>query len=152
MRLAELDALIKSIDVAKEWEDATRFKNAILYDHTDEYDYETSGRDSSGAGSKRGVYRHVAEIDGEPTVMYIGKAQGKTSSIAYRQTCHLRAFRFPDIKSEMSGKKYRSFMEEYHLDELVISIDYIDMTHYHPALISMFEELSIEHFSPVINQ
>lgn len=152
MRLSEIAELFKTIDINAEWEDSEHFKNVWLSGQNGEYDYETSGNDRSGARSKRGVYRHMAEIDGEMLVLYVGKSEGSTSSIAARQTRHLRAFRDPVFTGESSGKKYRQFMEEYNIAELIISIDYVDMTHMPVAMIPMFERASIDYLMPILNQ
>jgi len=152
MRLSEIAELFNSIDIEAEWQDSESFKNVSLTAYRDEYDYETSGMDRSRARFKRGVYRHMAEIDGELMVLYIGKSEGRTSSIAHRQTRHLRAYRDPEFTGESSGNKYRQLMEEYDLDDLIISIDYVDMTHMPVAMIPMFERASIDYFMPMLNQ
>ena len=71
-----------------------------------------------------------------------------------RQTAHLHAFTNldPNYRSERSGMKYREFMSNYGIRNLEIDIDYVDMSHFNIALIPMFEQMSIEHFMPEINQ
>ena len=152
MRLVEIAELFKTIDIDAEWETSEHFKNVSLMGQNGNYDYETSGNDNSRARFKRGVYRHMVEIDGELLVLYVGKSEGSTSSIAARQTRHLRSYRDPEFTGESSGKKYRQFMEEYNISDLIISIDYVDMTHMPVAMIPMFERASIDYFLPMLNQ
>lgn len=152
MLLSEFIEFYNKIDVVGQWKSSEHFKNVILNVCGDDYEYETSGRDSSGARFKRGVYRHTAIIDDEEHVIYIGKAEGLSSSIATRQTRHLHSYCNVDFRGEMSGKKYRQLMEDYKIEELLIIIDYVDMTNMPPAMIPMFERMSIEHFAPMINQ
>ena len=152
MRLSEIAELFKTVDINAEWEESEHFKNVWLVGQNDYYDYKTSGSDRSRAYMKRGVYRHMAEIDGELLVLYVGKSEGLTSSIAARQTRHLRAYRDPEFTGESSGKKYRQFMEEYDIAELIISIDYVDMTDMPMFMIPMFERASIDYLMPALNQ
>ena len=152
MRLAEFVELFKQIDVEGEWQEAQYFKDASFTVRDDKYDYKTSGHDRSHARFKRGVYRHTAEIGGEETVLYIGKSEGLTSSIAGRQTRHLGAYKNVEFEGEASGKKYRQLMHDYELTALNISIDYVDMTHMPMAMIPMFERATIDLFLPLLNQ
>ena len=152
MRLSEIAELFKTVDINAEWEESEHFKNVWLVGQNDYYDYKTSGSDRSRAYMKRGVYRHMAEIDGELLVLYVGKSEGLTSSIAARQTRHLRAYRDPEFTGESSGKRYRQFMEEYDIAELIISIDYVDMTDMPMFMIPMFERASIDYLMPALNQ
>ena len=152
MRLAEFVELFKQIDVEAEWQEAQYFKDASLAVLTGTYDYKTSGQDRSRARFKRGVYRHTAEIGGEDTVLYIGKSEGLTSSIAGRQTRHLFAYKNVEFEGEASGKKYRQLVHDYELAVLNIRIDYVDMTHMPMAMIPMFERATIDFFLPLLNQ
>lgn len=152
MRLSDLIEMFNQIDIEAEWQDSQYFKNVCLTACAGDYDYETSGQDKSKARFKRGVYRHTAEIDGELMVLYVGKSEGRTSSIAHRQTRHLGAYRDPEFTGESSGNKYRQLMEDYNLEELVVGIDYVDMTHMPVAMIPMFERASIDYFMPILNQ
>lgn len=151
--LDEVNDIISKIDIGREWERATQFKAVVLSsDHDDTFDYQSSGNDKSQARLKRGVYRHTTFINDQMHVLYVGKAEGQTSSIAARNSRHLHAFTHPDFTGEMSGKKYRQYMEDNELEELIIVIDYIDMTHHDPSMIPMFERKSIDHFKAVLNQ
>jgi len=138
--------------VESEWQNAELFKTFTLRMSDGEFSYKTSGYDKNGARLKRGVYRHITTIDGDDVVLYIGKSQGPTSSVAQRQTSHFRSFKNKAVTSERSGAKYRNLMEEYDFDELDVYVDYVDLTDYNQALIPMFEELSIQHFKPLLNQ
>ena len=152
MRLSEIAELFKTVDIDVEWEEAQTFKSVYLT--TDGIDHKVNHLQKTprAARHQRGVYRHTAIIDGEPTLLYIGKSEGRTSSVASRQNNHLRAYKNPDVTSESSGKKYRQFMEEQALTELVIVIDYVDMTHLPMAMIPMFERASIDYLMPALNQ
>lgn len=152
MSLKLVQKILKNLDVESEWQNAESFKTFTLLMNNNEFSYETSGRDTNGGRLKRGVYRHIATIDGDDVVLYIGKSQGVTSSVAMRQDAHFRAFWNKAVTSERSGVKYRNLMEEYAFDELDVRVDYIDLTDYNQALIPMFEELSIQHFKPMLNQ
>lgn len=152
MRLSEIAELFKTVDVDVEWEDAQVFKSVCLTTDGTNYKVDHSAKTPTVAHYQRGVYRHTAIIDGEPMLLYIGKSEGRTSSVASRQNNHLRAYKNPDVTSESSGKKYRQFMEEQALTELIITIDYVDMTHLPMAMIPMFERASIDYLMPALNQ
>ena len=152
MLLSEFAKFYHQLDIDANWKNIEVFKSVCLTTDGDDFDYTTSGNDRSGGSRKRGVYRHIAKIDGEDMILYIGKAEGTSSSIAQRQTRHLHAYKNINFTGEMSGKKYRQFMQDYQYSELFIRIEYVDMTDFPPAMIAMFERMSIDHFMPLINQ
>lgn len=152
MRLSEIAQLFKTVDIDLEWKDCQNFKTVCLTTNGGQHQVTHLQKTPTVAHHQRGVYRHTAIIDGELMILYVGKSEGRTSSIAHRQNNHLRAYEKPDVTSESSGKKYRQFMQEQALTELVITIDYVDMTNMPMAMIPMFERASIDYLMPALNQ
>jgi len=152
MRLSEIAEQFKTVDIDAEWEDAQLFKSVCLTTDGINHIVNDLQKTPSIAHHRRGVYRHTAIIDGEPMLLYIGKSEARTSSIASRQSKHLRAYKNPEVTSESSGKKYRQFMKDFALTELVVIIDYVDMTDMPMFMIPMFERASIDYLMPALNQ
>jgi hypothetical protein len=152
MRLSEIAELFKTVDIDAEWKEAQSFKSVCLTADGTNYEVNHLQKTPTIAHHQRGVYRHTAIIGGESMLLYIGKSEARTSSIASRQNKHLRAYEKPEVTSESSGKKYRQFMEEQALTELVVTIDYVDMTDMPMFMIPMFERASIDYLMPALNQ
>jgi hypothetical protein len=152
MRLSEIAKLFETVDIDAEWEEAQNFKTVCLTTNGIDHGVTHLQKTPTIAHHQRGVYRHTAVIGGESMLLYIGKSEARTSSIASRQNNHLRAYEKPEVTSESSGKKYRQFMKEQVLTELVITIDYVDMTDMPMAMIPMFERASIDYLMPALNQ
>lgn len=134
---------IADINVSEDWKDCEHFKTVVLVD--DATIDGNRAHDKSGARNKRGVYRWtINNVGMEGDVLYIGKSSGITSSIAGRQTAHFDSFKNPWRGNERSGPKLHAFMEENNLQELEIMIEYMDMTHCHPATVVAYEEACIE--------
>jgi len=105
-----------------------------------------TGNDRSSARSCKGVYRWIYE----DKVIYIGKAS-RSNNIGARQDAHLANFRNPNLESEQSGKKLRNFLETKQLSEMIVKLEYIDMSHCKDSTIEAFETACIAFYNPTLN-
>lgn len=145
--LDDLHRSVNLLDIEFEWDACVHYKTVRLY-HDNSYKSLT-GQDKTRARFKVGVYRHMAIISDEPTVLYVGMS--RTSSIGNRQTSHLSSFKNPKDEHEMSGKKYREYIEKLGVESIDVTIEYVDLSHLNSALIPLFEVASIDYFIPVLN-
>lgn len=116
-----------------------RFTNDLLAE-------SLTGNDRSGARSCKGVYRWLYE----GYVLYVGRTTRK-NNIAARQDAHLANFRNPKLESESSGKKLREFLLSNNLNEAIIEVEYINMSHCKDSTIEAFENASIAFYDPLLN-
>lgn len=144
--ITALSEAINNIDIENDVEPSfVEFKVVRLYANNETKNL--TGNDKTKANSKNGVYRHKI-VDGP--IMYIGKAE--RSTIAQRNASHLTTFRKPLNTNEMSGKKYRNYIEENKLEYIDIQIEYIDLTQYPTMIIPMLELQLMEYYQPILNQ
>lgn len=68
-----------------------------------------------------------------------------------RITRHGGAFKNEHNKSESTGKRIRQHMKDHNLDEMIMEIEFIDLSHI-PETISVLEQKSIDYFKPMFNK
>lgn len=102
------------------------------------------------ANYAKGIYRWVEKETGK--ILYVGKTDGKTSSIHMRQGNHTRSFCRPDEQHESSGRKYREYLKQNGLHFMDVVIQYINTVDYGDLSIApIIEDASIQHFQPIMN-
>jgi hypothetical protein len=97
----------------------------------------------------KGVYMWEEKSTG--TILYIGKTDGKTSSIHARIGNHRSSFTKPDSHHEVTGRKYRQYLKENGLQTLDVVIKYINTADYDLKIAPLIEDASIDHYQPLLN-
>lgn len=136
--------LLNGLPIPHMWEVYTQDLQTVKYNRDGTIDI-TSLIEKSLAQC-HGVYAWFID----DLLVYIGKSEGKTSTVNGRNYSHQRSFIVETSKTESSGKKIRMFMEENKLKSLNMTVKFINMTDEH-HFISAFEKISIEHFKPIFN-
>lgn len=97
----------------------------------------------------KGVYMWTEKSTGN--VLYIGKTDGKTSSIHARVGNHRRSFSKPESQHEVTGRKYRQYLKENGLQTMDVVIQYINTADYNLKIAPLIEDASIEYYQPLLN-
>lgn len=105
-----------------------------------------TGNDRSGARQCKGVYRWIFNDD----IIYIGKAARK-NNIAARQDAHFASFKNTQSTAERSGIKLRQLLEENGMNEMIITVEYIDMSNCKDSTVGAFEDACISFWNPLLN-
>lgn len=142
MNLWKINQAIQKCDITSEWDNCLPYKIIQLF--SDLTTQNLSGKDKTNANKKHGVYRWKI-LD---QVVYVGRATDST--VGSRQISHMCSFRNLHNRNERTGKKLREYMLENSIDNLVIQIEYIDMTGMEES-IEWFEKKCIQHWKPILN-
>jgi len=121
-------------------------RTLILDDINGIYTSNIKQYDKSKSNSKRGIYFHERYDTGE--VLYVGQTD---NNIAARQSAHAANFKNTST-SEASGEKYRQYIRNNNLTELILNPYYIDLSHLPKGIAAAIEQRFIEYFKPIINR
>jgi hypothetical protein len=146
-KLLTVNKLMKNFD-CKEWlsrEESLPHRTLTLDDNR-QHTSRLHHYDKSSSRQKRGVYIHRRHDTKE--VLYVGQTD---RNIAGRQTSHARSFADENHEGESTGLKYRRYMKDRKLSELVISPSYIDLSSFQTGWPRLIEERYIEHLNPILN-
>jgi hypothetical protein len=139
--------LVDSIHITPEEDWASCVRTYKTVKLTSDLEHESlTGNDRSGARHCKGVYRWIHNDQ----IIYVGKAARK-NNIAARQDAHLASFRNTESTAESSGKKLRGFLENNKVNQMILTIEYIDMSHCKDSTVSAFEDACIKFWNPLLN-
>lgn len=139
--------LLNSIAITpnEDWADGVRTYKTVKL--TSDLDCKSlTGNDRSGARQCKGVYRWIYNDQ----IIYVGKA-ARSNNVAARQDAHFASFKNVDSTAERSGIKLRAFLNDHKLTEMIITIEYIDMSGCKDSTVGAFEDACINFWNPLLN-